>query len=127
MRPLLWTVGRTGGKNVTDIAKNKSPDVSAEDLSNHVGDAITESRRHLIGKLRGSSLKRVRRVAPKKKTQGGKKPKKSPAKRARVIKKGYLLLVLISHIMSAAEIVSIISLLDIFAHKPVQTSVLGTI
>ena len=32
VRPLLCTVGRTGGKIITDIAKNKSPDVSAEDI-----------------------------------------------------------------------------------------------
>jgi len=80
--PLLWTVGRTGGKIITDIAKNKSPDVTAEDISKHVGDAVTESTRHLIGKLRGRGLKRARRVAPKK--QGGKKPKKT---RAPVIKR----------------------------------------
>ena len=50
VRPLLWTVGRTGGKIITDIAKNKSPDVTAEDItSKHVGDAVTESTRQLIG------------------------------------------------------------------------------
>ena len=73
VRTLLWTVGRTGGKIITDIAKNKSPDVTAEDIiSKHVGDAVTEST-HLIGKLRGRNLKRARCVAPKK---GGKKPKR---------------------------------------------------
>jgi len=86
VRPLLWTVGRTGGKIITDIAKNKSPDVTAEDIiSKHVGDAVTESTRQLIGKLRGRGLKRARRVAWKK--QAGKKPKKTPAKRARVIER----------------------------------------
>jgi len=41
---LLWTVGRTGGKIITDIAKNKSPDVSAEDIiSKHVGDVVSVS------------------------------------------------------------------------------------
>jgi len=70
----------------TDIAKNKSPDVTAEDIiSKHVGDAVTGSTRQLIGKLRGRGLKRARRVAPKK--QAGKKSKKTPAKRARVIKR----------------------------------------
>ena len=44
VRPLLWTVGRTGGKIITDIAKNKSPDVSAEDIiSKHVGDVVSVS------------------------------------------------------------------------------------
>ena len=42
-------------------------------------------------------------------------------------KKRYLLLVLINHIMSAAEIASTSSEFDILAHKPVQTPVLGTI
>jgi len=42
-------------------------------------------------------------------------------------KKGYFLIVLVSHIISAAEIASVSSEFDIFAHKPVQTSVLGTI
>ena len=69
-------------------AKNKSPDVTAEDIiSKHVGDAVTESTRQLIGKLRGRGLKRASRAAPKKKKQAGKKPKKTPAKRARVIKR----------------------------------------
>jgi len=89
VRLCLWTVGRTGGKFITDMAKNKSPDVSAEDIiSKHVGDAVTESIRHLIGKLRRRGIKRARRVTPKKtQGRGGKKPKKTPAKRARVIKR----------------------------------------
>jgi len=65
VRPLLWTVGRTDGKIITDIEKNKSPDVIAEDISKHVGDAVTESTRHAIGKFRGRGLKSARRVAPK--------------------------------------------------------------
>jgi len=32
VRPILWNVGRTGGSIITDIAKNKSPDVTAEDV-----------------------------------------------------------------------------------------------
>jgi len=78
-------VGRTGGTIITDIAKNKSSDVTAEDIiSKHVGDDVTESTRQLICKLLGRGLKRVKRVASKK--QAGKKPKKTTAKRARVIK-----------------------------------------
>jgi len=90
VRSLLWSVGRTGGKIITDILKNKSPDVSAEAIiSKHVGDAVTESTQHLICKLWGRGLKGARRVTPKKKKkgQGGKKPKNTPAKRARVIKR----------------------------------------
>jgi len=76
-------VVRTGGKIITDIAKNKSPDVSVEDIvSKYVGDAVTESTRRLVSKLRGRGLKRVRQEK-----RGGKKSKKTPAKRARVIKR----------------------------------------
>jgi len=83
VRPLLWTVGRTGGKIITDIAKNISPDVSAEDIIyKHVGDVVIESTCRLFSKLRGRGLKRVRQEK-----RGGKKPKKTPAKRARVIKR----------------------------------------
>jgi len=68
-------VSRKGGKIITDIEKNKSPELTAEDIiSKHVGDAVTESTRQLIGKLRGRGLKRARRVAPKK--QAGKSLKR---------------------------------------------------
>jgi len=76
-------VGRSGGKIITDIAKNTSPDVSAEDIiSKHVGDVVTETSRRLVSKLRGRGHKRVRQEK-----RGRKKPKKKPAKRARVIKR----------------------------------------
>jgi len=82
VRPLLWTVGPTGGKIITDIAKNKSPEVCGEDIvSKHVGDAVTESTRRLVITLLGRGLKRVRQEK-----REGKKPKKTPAKRACVIK-----------------------------------------
>jgi len=61
VRSNLWTVGRTGGRIVTDIAKNNSPDVSAEDISKHVSNSFTQSTLRLINKLRGRGLKRVRR------------------------------------------------------------------
>jgi len=81
VRPLLWTVSRTGGKIITYNVKNKPPDVTAEDIiSKHVGDAVTECTRQLIGNLPGRGLKRMRCAAPKK--QAVKKPKKTPAKRA---------------------------------------------
>jgi len=61
VRPLLWTVVRTGGKIFVDIAKNKSPDVSAEDIiCKYVGDVVTEYTRRLVCKLRGRGLKSVR-------------------------------------------------------------------
>jgi len=62
VRPLVWTVRRTGGKIISDIVKNNSPDVRAEDIiTKHVGDAVTEFTHRLIIKLRGSGLERVRR------------------------------------------------------------------
>jgi len=78
MRPLLWTVGRTGGKIIRDIAHNKSPDVSAEVISKHFRDAVTETTRRFVSKLRGQGLKRSK--TPKR--RGG---KKTPANRSRVI------------------------------------------
>jgi len=78
-------VGSKGGKIISDIAQNKSQDVRAEDIiSKHVGDAVTESTHRLISKLCGRVLKRAKRETPK--SRGGKKPKMTPAKRARVIK-----------------------------------------
>ena len=63
---------RTGGKILTDIAENKSPELSPKDIhSKHV----TESVQNLIGNLRGGVRKRARGVSRKK------------AKRARVIKR----------------------------------------
>jgi len=78
-------VGRTGGKIISDIAQNKSSDLRAEDISKHVGDGVTESTHRLINKLRGPGLKSVTRETTKR--RGGKKAKKTPAKRAPVIKR----------------------------------------
>ena len=87
VRPLLWTVGRTCCKINTDIVKNYSPDVRAEDIiSKQVGDAVNESTHCLISKFRGRGLKSVRRDKTTK-GRGGKKPKMTPAKRARVLKR----------------------------------------
>jgi hypothetical protein len=89
VRPLLWSgakaVGRetlrTGGKILSDIAENKSPDVSAGDI---VTKHVTESAQNLIGKLRGRGRKR-----PSSSSSASKKKRKKPAvaKRARVIKR----------------------------------------
>jgi len=76
-------VGRTVGKIITDIAKIKSPDVRAEDIvSKHVCYVVTESTHRLVNKLRGRGLKRFRQEK-----RGGKNPKKTSAKRARIIKR----------------------------------------
>ena len=80
VRPILWrgtkAVGsetlRTGGKILTDIAENMSPELSHKDIVSKHG---TESVQNLIGNLRGGGHKRARGVSRK------------MAKRARVIKR----------------------------------------
>jgi hypothetical protein len=105
----------TGGKILTYIAENKSPEVSPKYIvSNHV----TESVSNLIGNLRGGGRKRARGV-----TSMTKKRKK--AKRSRVIKgTSDLLQPLV--IISDAEVTTFNSQFDIFTHRPIQTDVLGT-
>ena len=63
---------RTGGKILTDIAENKSPELSPKDI---VSKHVTESVQNLIGNLLGGGRKRTRGVSRKK------------AKRPRVIKR----------------------------------------
>ena len=80
VRTILWRGAkavsretlRTGGKILTDIADNKSPELIPKDI---VSKHVTESVQNLIGNLRGGGRKRARVVSRKK------------AKRARVIKK----------------------------------------
>ena len=67
----------TGGKILTDIAVNKSPEVSPKVI---VSKHVTETVQNLIGNLRGGVRKRDRRV-----TSVTLKRKK--AKRARVVKR----------------------------------------
>ena len=82
VRPLLWTVGRTGGKIISNIAKSNSPDVRDVDIiTKHVVDAVTVSTQRLISKLCCRGLKRARRETTTTKVRGVKKPKKTPAKR----------------------------------------------
>jgi hypothetical protein len=92
VRPLLWSgakaVGRhtlrTGGKILTDIAVNKSPDVSASDI---VSKHVTESAQNLISKLRGRGRKRSAAAAIPKNKRKKQHQQPIPAKRARVIKR----------------------------------------
>ena len=63
---------RTGGKILTDIAENRSPELRPKDI---VSKHVTESVLNLIGNLRGGGRKRAGGVSRKK------------AKRARVIKR----------------------------------------
>jgi len=53
VRVHLCSVVRTGSKIPTDMAKNKSPDVRAEDIIfKRVRDAVNESTQRLVRKLR---------------------------------------------------------------------------
>ena len=74
-RPTLWrgakAVGRetlrTGGKILTDIAANRSPELSPKDI---VSKHVIESVQNLLGNLRGGGRKRVRGVSRKKAKRG---------------------------------------------------------
>ena len=66
---------RTRGKILTDIAENKSPELSPKDIvSKHYNDTV----QNLIGNLRGGESRRGRGVSRKK------------AKRASVIKSEFI-------------------------------------
>ena len=51
---------RTGGKILTDITENKSPELSPKDI---VSKHVTESVQNLIGSLRAGGRKRARGVS----------------------------------------------------------------
>ena len=70
-------VRETRGKILTDMAENKSPEVSPNDI---VSKSVTGSVQNLIGDLRGGGRKRNKGIA---KVPSVKKRKKS--KRARII------------------------------------------
>ena len=116
---------RTGGKILTDIAK--CDDVSAGDkVSKHV----TVTTQKMIIKLRGRGRKRGHggAVAGGKEKWRRKEFKHAPRK---IIKgtffPGFTSVTLQQSVMSAAaEITSVSSEFDVFAHRPIQTSVLGT-
>ena len=105
---------RTGGKILTNIVENKSPELSAGFI---VSKHVTNSVQNLIGNLRGCGGKLVRR--------GVKCVNKT--KRARVIKGIFSPSLLHSPFMSGSEIESVSGEYDIFAHRTIQTSVLGTV
>jgi hypothetical protein len=83
IRPLLWSsaksIGketlRTGGKILTDIVENQSPDVSTHDI---ITKNLSESTQNLIGKLRGRGRKRRRTT---RKARASKTKQKKNAKR----------------------------------------------
>ena len=95
---------RTGGKILTDITENKSPELSPKDIESK---RVTESVQNLIGNLRGGGRKRDRGVSS---------VKRKKAKRARVIRTE-------SHdflqsLVNMSEVSSISSEFDIFCTGP---------
>ena len=124
VKPVLWKEDKafglqtlhTGGKILSDIAENRSPEVSAGDI---VSRHKNESTRNLIGKLGGIGHKRTRKPVSKYKQKTNKKAK---------LTEGHFLLNYISRSpVISEETVSISSEFDDFARKPIQTTVLETI
>jgi hypothetical protein len=80
VRPILWRGAivvaretlRTGGKILTDIAENRSPELSHKGI---VSKHVTEPVQNLLGNMRGGGRKRVRGVS------------RNKSKRAREIKR----------------------------------------
>jgi len=120
VRETLLTVSKT----LTNIAEHKSPQMIGDYI---VYKHVNESAQNLISKLRGRGRKRVRVMVCR-----GAKSRNKKTKRARkIIKKEHLLLVSFSHsseaFIYAAEKASFSSEFDIYAHRTIQTSVLGAI
>ena len=97
---------RTDGKILTDISKNTSPNVYAEDIiSKQVSDAVskhvTESTKYLISNLRG----RIRKLSDgkRRRRRTGEAKTKEYNKAWPSNKKGQFLLVLLRLIRSAAK------------------------
>ena len=80
VKPVLWKGAkafgretlRTGGKILSDIAENKSPEVSAGDI---ISRHVTESTQNLISKLCGRGRKRAKKNPFKNKRKRNKKAK----------------------------------------------------
>jgi hypothetical protein len=102
---------RTGGKIQTDIAENKSPELSPKDI---VSKHVTESVQNLIGNLRGGGRKRNRGVS------------RTKAKRA-LLKKGTYTQDFPQSLFNMSDVTSTSSQFDIFMHRPIQTAVQGTV
>ena len=121
-RPFLWRefkavcrkTLRTGGKILTDIAENKSSEVSPKDI---VSKHVTESVPNLLGNTRGRGRNWFK---------GGKFKSAKKANRALLINGTSPSLLHSQFIMSGDEITSVSSDSDIFANRPIQTSVLWT-
>jgi hypothetical protein len=101
---------------LSEIAENKSPEVTAGDI---ISGHVTESTQNLISNLCGRGRKRF--------TKTHLNTSKSLLK-SQSNKKGHFLLTYNSRcsVMSGAT-VSISSELDVFARKPIQTAVVETI
>ena len=102
---------RTGGKILTDIADNKSPELIPKDI---VSKHVTESVQNLIGNLRDGGRKRTTGVSRKK------------AKRA-LVKKGTSSHDFLQSFVNMSEVTSISSQFDTFMYRPIQTAVQGTV
>ena len=129
VQPIVWSrvkaLGRetlsTGGDILSDIAENKPTNsLESRDI---VSKGLNESRQNLINKLSGRGRKLKIPAKCKRRT-----PKKS-----KLIKVTYFLNFISSGLsmpedtMSVADIQTVSSEFDIFAHKPIQTTVLETI
>ena len=121
VRPILWRgatiVGletvREGGKILRDIAENDSPDVRPRHI---VSKHVNVSMQNLIGELQGRGRKRK-----KKKTTVKKRAVKNLS-----LQKRHLLIDIICFPTMFAETVSLSSDFDIFAPRPIQSSVVDT-
>ena len=101
---------------MSDIAEKKSPEVSTGDI---VSWHVTESTRTLICKLCARGREHAK---------GPIQIKAKNYVKCQNNKKGYFLLNYISRSPAmSTETLSVSSEFDIFAHKPIQTSVLETI
>ena len=106
---------RTRRKVLNDFLENEFPDVCTKDI---VNKHLTNSLQILIINLRGHSRKHVKPVV---------KPLNNN-KRDRVIKRSIIAFLLHSTFnMTGAEIVSVSSEFDIFKHRLINTSALGTV
>jgi hypothetical protein len=63
---------RTGGKILTDIAENQSPDITTHDI---ISKNVSESAQNLIGSLRGRGRKHTKPTTTTSKARASKNEK----------------------------------------------------
>lgn len=89
VKPILWSGAkalgretmRTGGKILSEIAENRSPDVKARDI---ISKHVSESKQNLIGKLRGHGARKRKQSSPKRKKGAPAKKKRKTNKRIKM-------------------------------------------